>query len=215
MSSGQKTLRLPRLLVLLVIAAAAMAGGIWTAQQLLQRSGKVDELASLRFPEARKIGAFELLDHTGAPFNNAALHNRWSFVFFGYTHCPDVCPATLSVLNSVAQRLSDSEPPARFIFVTVDPQRDTPEQLARYVTYFNGDFLGVTGTPDAIAQLTSELGVMSVQIANEASPENYQVDHTAAVFLFDPDGRYHAVFTPPLAADEMARAFSIMQDDFR
>jgi len=214
MSSGQETLRVSRLLVLLAIAAAAMAGGIWTAQQFLPRSGKVDNLASMRFPEAREIGAFELLDHTGAPFSNAALHDHWSFVFFGYTHCPDVCPATLSVLNSVAQRLGGSEPPARFIFITLDPQRDTAEKLASYVTYFNGDFLGITGTPDAIGQLTGELGVMSMQVANEASPESYLIDHTAAVFLFDPDGRYHAVFTPPLEADEMAGAFRQIREEY-
>jgi protein SCO1/2 len=215
MTDNRQSTRLPRMLVLLVSAALAMAGGIWTAQQLLQRSGKEDALASTRFPEPREIGAFELLDHNTAAFNNTSLRDHWSFLFFGYTHCPDVCPTTLSVLNSVAQRLGEREPPVRFVFVTVDPQRDTPEQLARYVTYFNGDFIGVTGTQDAIEQLTRQLGIMSLRVENEASPENYLVDHTAGVFLFDPDGHYHAVFTPPLSAEDMANAFSIMEQDFQ
>ena len=93
--------------MLLLVAALALAGGFWTAQQLLQRPGEVDELASTRFPVAREIGAFELIDHNSRTFNNASLRDYWSFVFFGYTHCPDVCPTTLSVLNSVAQRLED------------------------------------------------------------------------------------------------------------
>jgi len=201
--------------VLLLILALALAGGVWTAQQLLQRPGKVDELASTRFPVAREVGAFELIDHNSKPFNNASLRDHWSFVFFGYTHCPDVCPTTLAVLNSVAQRLKDSQTRARFIFVTVDPQRDTPEQLARYVTYFNGDFIGVTGTADGIDQLTGQLGIMYLQVANETSPESYLIDHTAGVFLFDPDGRYHAVFTPPLSAEDMADAFRTMEKDFQ
>jgi protein SCO1/2 len=215
MTSERQPSRLPRTLLLLVIAALALAAGIWTAQLLLQRPGQVDELASTRFPVAREIGAFELIDHNRKAFNNASLRDNWSFVFFGYTHCPDVCPTTLAVLNSVAQQLNDSELPVRFIFVTVDPQRDTPEQLSSYVTYFNGDFIGVTGTADGIDQLTRQLGVMHLQVANEASPESYLVDHTAGVFLFDPDGRYHAVFTPPLSAKDMASAFRTMEKDFR
>jgi len=214
MTTEQQSSRLSRLPVLLLVAALALAGGFWTAQQLLQRPGEVDELASTRFPVAREIGAFELIDHNSRTFNNASLRDHWSFVFFGYTHCPDVCPTTLSVLNSVAQRLEDSTAPVRFIFVTVDPQRDTPEQLARYVTYFNGDFIGVTGTSDGIDQLTGQLGIMHMQVANEASPESYLIDHTAGVFLFDPDGRYHAVFTPPLSAEAMASAFRTMEQDF-
>lgn len=215
MTSERHSSQLPRLLALLLIAILALSGGIWAAKFLLQQPGKVDELASTRFPEARKIGAFELIDHHHRAFNNASLHDYWSFVFFGYTHCPDVCPTTLSVLNSVAQLLGDNGPPVRFIFVTVDPQRDTPEQLASYVSYFNGDFIGVTGTADGIDQLTRQLGVMHMQVANEASPESYLVDHTASVFLFDPDGRYHAVFTPPLSAKDMADAFRTMEKDFR
>lgn len=200
--------------MLLAIAALALAGGIWSAQQLLQRPGKVDELASTRFPVAREIGVFELIDHNSKPFNNASLSGHWSFVFFGYTHCPDVCPTTLSVLNSVAQRLKDTATPVQFIFVTVDPQRDTPEQLARYVTYFNGEFIGVTGTADGLDQLTRQLGIMYLQVENEVSPESYLIDHTAGVLLFDPDGRYHAVFTPPLSAENLAGAFITMEQDF-
>lgn len=214
MTSEHKPARWQRILALFIIAAVATAAGIWSARQLLQHQGKVDELAMTRFPEAREIEAFELIDHDSRPFNNASLRDRWSFLFFGYTHCPDVCPTTLAVLNSVAQQLQDSDTEVRFIFVSVDPERDTPEQLARYVTYFNGEFVGVTGTPAGIEQLTKQLGIMYLQVADEASPASYLIDHTAGVFLFDPDGRYHAVFTPPLSAGDMASAFRRMAEDF-
>ena len=215
MTIDPRSSRLTRTLLLLVVAALALAGGIWSAQQLLQRQDKVDELASTRFPVARDIGAFELIDHDSMPFTAKSLVGHWSFVFFGYTHCPDVCPTTLSLLNTVAQRLEGGATPVRFVFVTVDPERDTPEQLARYVTYFNGDFVGVTGTMDGIDQLTRQLGVMHLQVDNETSPGSYLIDHTAGVFLFDPDGRYHAVFTPPLLAEDMVSAFRVMERDFQ
>jgi len=193
-----------------IIAVLATAAGIWFARLVLQRTVVEDELAATRFPVAREIQPFELVDHNHAVFNNAALQQRWSFVFFGYTYCPDVCPTTLSVLNSIAQRLQDVDEDIRFVMVTVDPQRDTPERLAEYVTYFNGDFLGVTGSDQELEQLTRQLGILYNRVESENGSENYLVDHTAAVFLFDPDGRYHAVFTPPLSAENIAGDFRKM-----
>ena len=194
----------------MIIAVLATAAGIWFARLVLQRTVVEDELAATRFPVAREIQPFELVDHNHAVFNNAALQQRWSFLFFGYTYCPDVCPTTLSVLNSIAQRLQDVDEDIRFVMVTVDPQRDTPERLAEYVTYFNGDFLGVTGSDQELEQLTRQLGILYNRVESENGSENYLVDHTAAVFLFDPDGRYHAVFTPPLSAENIAGDFRKM-----
>lgn len=193
-----------------IIAVLATAAGIWSARMVLQRPVVEDELAATRFPVARTVQPFELIDHNHEVFDNAALQQRWSFVFFGYTYCPDVCPTTLSVLNSIAQRLQDVDEDIRFVMVTVDPQRDTPERLAEFVTYFNGDFLGVTGSDEALEQLTSQLGILYSRVESETGSENYLVDHTAAVFLFDPDGRYHAVFTPPLSAENIASDFRKM-----
>jgi len=201
----------PRLILKgVIIAVLATAAGIWSARLVLQRPVVEDELAATRFPVARAVQPFELVDHKHEVFDNAALQQRWSFLFFGYTYCPDVCPTTLSVLNSIAQRLQDVDQDIRFVMVTVDPQRDTPERLAEYVTYFNGDFLGVTGSDEALEQLTRQLGILYNRVESESGSENYLVDHTAAVFLFDPDGRYHAVFTPPLSAENIAGDFRKM-----
>ena len=193
-----------------IIAVLATAAGIWSARLVLHRTVVEDELSATRFPVSREVQPFELIDHNHAVFNNAALQQRWSFLFFGYTYCPDVCPTTLSELNSIAQRLQDVDEDIRFVMVTVDPQRDTPERLAEYVTYFNGDFLGVTGSDQELEQLTRQLGILYNRVESENGSENYLVDHTAAVFLFDPDGRYHAVFTPPLSAENIAGDFRKM-----
>ena len=192
----------------MILAILATTTGIWSAKIILDRRVNLQELEATRFPVARQLAPFELVDHNNQVFNETTLRNQWSFLFFGYTYCPDVCPATLSILNSVAHRLQDVEAEIRFIFVTVDPERDTPELLARFVTYFNGDFIGVTGSKQKIDEFTRELGVMHMRVAAEENTTAYLVDHTAAVFLFDPDGRYHAVISPPLAAD-------VISDDFR
>ena len=166
-------------------------------------------------PDGKPIGDFQLTDHRGQPFTLNNLKGNWTFAFFGYTHCPDVCPTTLSLLNSVAQRLQPSGENVRFVMVTVDPERDTPEKLGKFVTYFNGDFTGVSGDEAALQGLTKQLGIMYMRVNEETNPASYLVDHSAGVFLFDPDGRYHAVFTPPLTVDAIATDFLAMARDFR
>jgi len=204
-----------RLLPTVIIAAVALATGIWVSRAILEPVPVVDELAATRFPVARPLPPFSLVDHHNRPFDNTALQGHWSFLFFGYTHCPDVCPTTLSVLNSVAQKLADSTIPVRVVLVSIDPQRDTPEQLAQFVTYFNKDFIGVTGDAAALDPLTRQLGVLHTRVKDPAQPDNYLVDHSAAVYLIDPAGRYHAVFTPPLSAVAIADDFGKMVEEYR
>jgi len=197
-----------------IIAVFALLAGVWSALQLRERAVHDDELAATRFPVARDISAFTLVDHRSEPFTNASLQGVWSFLFFGYTHCPDVCPTTLSVLNSVAQKLGSDARDVRFVFISVDPERDTPETLARFVSYFNGDFIGVTGEPGAIERLTKQLGVLYMRVASSDNPGSYLMDHTASVFLVDPDGRYHAVFSPPITAEKIVTDFARIRADY-
>ena len=208
MSAPGKQTKIRRILFVVILGIVATAAGIWSANIILDRQVDLKELQATRFPVARQLAPFTLVDHNNEVFNETTLRQRWSFLFFGYTHCPDVCPTTLSVLNSVAQRLQDVEADIRFVFVSVDPERDTPEKLARFVSYFNKNFIGVTGTEQQIEQFTRELGIMHMRVAAEENATGYLVDHTASVLLIDPDGRYHAVFSPPLSAGKIS-------DDFR
>ena len=204
-----------RVIPAIIIGALAMGAGIWLARLLTQQAMEADPLAATRMPVARPVQAFSLLDHQGKVFDRETLTGQWSFLFFGYTHCPDVCPTTMSVLNSVAQRLQDTSENVRFVMVTVDPERDTPEKLGQFVTYFNGDFLGVTGSQSALEQLTKQLGVLHMKVNDTDSASAYLVDHTASVFLIDPDGNFHAVFSPPLSAENMASDFTLMTRTYR
>ena len=165
-------------------------------------------------PSAKPIAGFNLINDKGEPFSLDSLQGHWTFAFFGYSHCPDVCPTTLGMLGQVMRRLQasdsiDSMPQG--VFVSVDPQRDTPEMLARYVSYFYPDFVGVTGEPAEILALSRQLGILYVR--NEGtSKDDYLIDHSAAIILFDPDGKFHALFNVPHDPDKIASDFLLIRD---
>jgi len=148
---------------------------------------------------------FTLSDHHGRVFDTARFDDHWSFVFFGYTYCPDICPATLSTFRLIAERLTD-EPDLQYIFVSVDPKRDTIERLAKFVPYFHPDFIGVTGQPEEIANFTSGIGVYH-QKSEQTTGPNYLMDHSISVMLVDPERRLAAIFSAPNDSDAIASAF--------
>jgi protein SCO1/2 len=191
----------------LLTAVLALMTGYWVSDYLLGKRPALSGVHGTVFGNPRDIEPFTLVDHTGKNFDNRSLQDRWSFIFFGYTHCPDVCPTTLSVLNSVARKLGDSTDKVQFVFISIDPGRDTPEKLGQFVSYFNGKFIGATGSDEAISALTRQLGVIYARVTNNSGTDNYLMDHSASVLLFDPAGRFHAVFTPPINAADIADDF--------
>ena len=160
-------------------------------------------------PSAKAIADFQLTDQHGKPFTRNNLVGKWSFAFFGYTHCPDVCPTSLSMLAQVMKKLekdSTLDTLPQVIFVSVDPERDTPELLAQYLPYFNPDFIGVTGDPQQLLLLTRQLGIMYGKVPAD-NADDYLVDHSASIILFDPDGNFLALFGMPHDPDLIAQEF--------
>lgn len=159
--------------------------------------------------EPKPLQEFELLDQHGAPFTLQRLKDRWSFVFFGYTYCPDICPTTLSTLTGVIGQLQ-ADPQGtsniQVVFVSVDPRRDTPQVLESYLKYFNEAFMGVTGTQQAIDSLTRQFGA-PYRKEPETVPGRYLVSHASSVFLVDPYGQLVAAFSPPHDADTIVEQF--------
>lgn len=157
------------------------------------------ELQGVLRPEPKPLQAFELIDQYRQPFDLERLTGRWSLVFFGYTSCPDICPTTLSTLSGVVKRLS-SDPQdlsgVQVVFVSVDPQRDTPEVIEGYLKYFSEAFQGVTGEQDDIDSLARQFGAGYVH-EPETAKGQYLVSHTSSIFLVDPRGRLLAAFSPP------------------
>jgi protein SCO1/2 len=156
----------------------------------------------------RPMTPFTLQRHERAPLNLDALKGKWTFLFFGYTHCPDVCPTTLSELNAAHELLSHDAGilnDSQFVFVSVDPERDTPESLAAYVAYFNAAFSGSTGTPAELAAITAQLGIEHSR--GEESASGYVVNHSSAVLLIDPQVRYYARLKAPHYAEDIRSRF--------
>jgi protein SCO1/2 len=199
---------MPRILVVAIVLAGIIAG-VAAAQYFWRTPGAPPDLEqALLFSETRALPGFALVDQAGRPFGPEQLRGRWTFLFFGFVNCPDICPTTLATLAAARQSLADlpdAERPA-VTLVSVDPVRDTPEVLARYVAHFDPSFTGVTGSSEAINGLASVLGV-AVIVGPAAADGSYAVDHSAAIFLVDPTGRLAALFGTPHEAGTIARDF--------
>ena len=175
------------------------------------------ELAGVLRANFKLLQPFELTAHNNAIFNEKKLLDKWSFVFFGYTSCPDVCPSTLYVLSSVHGLLVDEtgEIPddMQVIFISVDPERDSSEKLANYITYFNKDFIGTTASKINIDKLTQQFS--AGYIIDEKNPNGeYNISHTSAIFLIDPYGRLVASFSQPHQANTITTQYKKIRKYF-
>jgi protein SCO1/2 len=169
----------------------------------------VDLTTGTYFAPGRKLPDFSLIDQQGRVFGSANLLGRWSLLFFGYTNCPDFCPTTLATLAAMQKRLRAAKASVlpQVIFVSVDAKRDTPAQMAKYVPYFDPEFIGLTAADQpAVEAVAKQFGV-SV-IIQPASDGTYTVDHSGAIFVLDPDGRLSAILSGPFSVDAL-------QGDFR
>jgi protein SCO1/2 len=167
------------------------------------------ELNNILLEQPLAIETFELTTQYGTEFTVENFKNHWTFLFFGYTHCPDICPTTLTELALLAQRMPQNNK-FQFVFVSVDPDRDTPEHLKEYIAYFNEQFVGLTGQMDKINTLTKQL---NIKYAKEPAVDgNYAVNHSSAVLLVDPQGRYVARFNAPHYAEVMLGKFELLKN---
>lgn len=192
------------LLVALLIAAG-LGVGSYLGRQYLRNS--VPPPNGLLWPNPKSVQPFLLADQNGKPFGLQQLRGKWSFLYFGYSNCPDVCPMTLTVLDTVQSTLAHhSDLNVQTVFITVDPDRDTPEVLGRYLRNFNKSFIGLDGKMADIRTLCQQLGVVS-STPHHGKNMHYQVDHSASVFLIDPKGQLITIFSPPLDADAVLARF--------
>jgi protein SCO1/2 len=184
-------------------------GGAGAAPPVLARPSAPPALErATLYAEPRPIPAVALVDQAGAAFGPERLRGRWNFVFFGFVNCPDICPTTLATLAGVTRSLADLPEADRpgVVLVSVDPARDTPPVLARYVAHFDPGFVGVTGSQQALDALARALGV-AVVVGPPDADGDYAVDHTAAVFLVGPGAQVAALFNTPHDADAIARDY--------
>ena len=157
-------------------------------------------------------GPFSLVDHTGKRVTEQDFHGRYTLVLFGFTYCPDVCPSGLQVMAAALDKLGAKGDRITPVFISVDPERDTPAQLAQYVASFHRRLVGLTGTQAEVDAVAKAYRVYFKKVRDEKSSANYTIDHTALIYLMDPNGSYVAHFTPTTGLDAMAeRLAKILQ----
>jgi len=195
----------------ILIAALAAALGLWAAQHWFgnRAAAAGARLQAVKlFEQPRTLPAFSLRQSDGTQLVPGELNGHWTVVFLGFTHCPDICPTTLAELAQAQQQwstLPDSTRP-RVLFVSVDPDRDTPDRIGEYAHAFHRDTLAATADIPALEAFAKSLSLvfMKVPAAEGAPADQYSVDHSAALAVLDPQGRMAGVIPPPLQPKAIA-----------
>ncbi|MDG4549257.1 MAG: SCO family protein [Candidatus Contendobacter sp.] len=218
-------------------SVAALLAGVWLGSALIPKESESLSKAAagsvrpgttlgadpptwrghvIRLPELRQLVDFKLIQQNGQPLTPADFKGHWSFLYFGYTYCPDVCPLALVDLNRLEQSLPRPGlgDDVAYWFISVDPERDTPQRLGEYVKYFNKNFQGATGDPLELAKLARQLSVVYAIPAHQPG-DSYPVDHSSTIVLIDPDARFHAVFMPPHDPEALAADFAKLRESYR
>ena len=193
---------------LLLLAGIVLAGFLdRTGQPRVMADKELRQQGAWRFDTPRPLPAFSLLDQRGAVFDRQRLLGHWSLVFFGFTHCPDICPTTMADLARFVTQLEGlpERDDTQVVMVTVDPARDDAQQLTQYLAGFNPEFVGVTGAPAALERFSASLDTAFRVIPGEY--ENYQVAHSTVVVLINPRGEHHGFFKTPFVPATLKQSY--------
>jgi len=194
--------------VFILVALVALVIGL-TVYRVLNSERQVDPTQMLDagiviLPQGRDVPKLTLTNQDGEPVQVDQLDGKWTLLFFGYTFCPDICPATLAELRQLRSQLPDEvREQLRPVLVSVDPARDTPEQLKQYLEFFGEGFVGLTGALDDIQTLANGVGIPF--IPGDTSRENYTVDHSGNLVIIGPDGRQHGFIRAPLKVQKLSQ----------
>lgn len=167
-------------------------------------------------PRPRDIAPFALVDHNGDAYDNARLQGRWTFIFFGFTHCPDICPTSMSEMGQADRALRDGgelQDGFQGILVTVDPERDTQALLGQYATAFSPRFYGVRGDREATAQFAQQVSAAFGKVPSD-DEAGYTMDHTGNIIIINPRGHYHGFIKLPHKAETIRLAYQSLAASF-
>jgi len=199
------TTRVRKFRLALYILAGFMFGGLLALAVLPGvRERMFPGVAIKTVGQALVGGPFTLTDHTGKRVTDQDFRGRFMLVFFGFTYCPDVCPTALQVMGAALQKLGSKAEQITPVLITVDPERDTPEQMAMYVKSFHPRLVGLTGSPDEIAAVAKAYRVYFKRVPDPKSSGGYTMDHSAIIYVMGPDGAFRTHFTYTVDANAMA-----------
>lgn len=200
------------LLAAAAVAAVAASTAAATGNRAPAKAGREFQL-----DQPAPLGPFMLADSARRVFGPERFHGRWTFVFFGFTHCPDICPAVLDAMTAVRTAIekhgAESATPG-LLFVSVDPERDSPEHLGSYVAHFGPGIEGASAPQEHLRRFERYFGA-NHRVVKRKDPGNYDVMHSAEIYLVDPAGRHVATFWPPIEPEPWARAFLSIRDRLR
>ena len=168
---------------------------------------KEPKISNFFWPEQKTLSEFEMVSHQNKPFKLSDMSGQWNLLFFGYTHCPDICPITMSTMKQTQQHLEQNKSAIsnqiKYVFISVDGERDTPAHLNQYIGYFGDSFTGATGNKSQVDSLATQLGI-PYAIAPHEPGESYLVSHTGSLFLISPEGKLASIFQMPFTAEEIS-----------
>lgn len=189
---------------------------LWMTQDNATSPTVVDE--AIGQSEVQIGGPFTLIDQFGNTVNESEFRGRLMLVFFGFTHCPDICPVTVNTISKTMELLGDKADQVAPIFITVDPARDTPEVMKAYLEHFDKRFVGLTGTPEQIAKVEADYKAYAAKVEPEeeaheghgaahdhGAGEEYQMDHSGYIYLMDKNGKYSKIFSYTTPEQDLAR----------
>lgn len=182
----------------LALAIAGFGGMAWWASQ-----GRAHAFSGIVAEPPAPVADFTLTANTGQPLALSDLHGQWTMVFYGYTSCPDVCPTTLATLKHLREALGDQAGKLQIVFISIDPDRDTPAVMNTFIGHFGPGFTGLTGTPDQIVAAAKSFGVTYNRVAVNSAQAGYLMSHSAFVYLLDPQSRLRVTYPFGVSVNEM------------
>ncbi len=209
-----KSIKKTNITVVILCAIAALFTGVFVAQHV-HFNKKIDpaRFHGTYLTNPRPINAFSLTGTDGQPFNNEHLKGKWTMMFFGFTSCSSVCPITMAELSKMYRLLESKniKDMPNIIMVSVDPERDTLEKLGQYVQSFQPHFYGARGSEEQVRAMTDEMGIVFTRIQNkENDATHYEIEHSGAIMLFNPQGELNAFFTTPHHAQLLAKDYLLL-----
>ena len=190
--------------IVFTIAGVVLGAGVAVALLPQVRERIFPHLEQQVSGKALVGGPFTLTDTTGKRITDQDFRGKYMLVFFGYTSCPDICPTTLQLMAGVLEKLGPKADRITPIFISVDPERDTPKKLQSYVKSFDPRLIGLTGTPDEIAAAAKVYRLYYAKVPNKDKPGDYTMDHSSVIYVMDPKGDFVTHFTSTSSIDEMA-----------
>jgi protein SCO1 len=203
--------------VIITAASIALVAGIWLG--IATESAKQippPQIHGTLLPVAKAITALQLLDHNNQVFTEHNLQGHWSVIFLGFTHCPDICPTTLNTLQQTVELMQQqATTPPKVIFISVDPARDTPDVLRKYLTFFNRDFIGLSGSDEQLVNISKQLAVSYNKAAGASGDINnndYFMEHSTAILLINPKAELQAYLTAPHTPEHLVESIQRSMD---